>query len=193
MSIQSEIDRLNSIKERIRVNLVAQGIAVPEDAVLADMAEQILSVAGEPGVSATHSWEGTVLTITSASGTSSADLKGEKGEPANQDMFYAVYGVTTCAEMNEAYAAGMKIFCIVEEDEAYCPLYKRYNDSLYCFYRGGYYIYNSANNWFESVAYESTSNKTTAVTTESTDDQYPTAKAVYDLFNSIVNADEVSY
>ena len=35
---------------------------------------------GEDGVSATHSWNGTVLTITSASGTSSADLKGEKGD-----------------------------------------------------------------------------------------------------------------
>lgn len=35
---------------------------------------------GEPGVSVTHSWEGTVLTVTSASGTSSADLKGEPGE-----------------------------------------------------------------------------------------------------------------
>lgn len=28
----------------------------------------------------THSWNGTVLTITSDSGTSSADLKGEKGD-----------------------------------------------------------------------------------------------------------------
>ena len=32
------------------------------------------------GVSATHKWNGTVLTMTSASGTSSADLKGEKGD-----------------------------------------------------------------------------------------------------------------
>lgn len=31
---------------------------------------------GEDGVSVTHSWNGTVLTVTSASGTSSADLKG---------------------------------------------------------------------------------------------------------------------
>jgi hypothetical protein len=36
---------------------------------------------GKDGVSATHSWNGTVLSITSASGTSSADLKGEKGDP----------------------------------------------------------------------------------------------------------------
>ena len=35
---------------------------------------------GKNGISATHSWNGTVLTITSASGTSSADLKGEKGD-----------------------------------------------------------------------------------------------------------------
>lgn len=36
---------------------------------------------GEDGVSVTHSWDGTVLTITSASGTSSADLKGADGQP----------------------------------------------------------------------------------------------------------------
>ena len=35
---------------------------------------------GTDGVSATHSWNGTTLTITSASGTSSANLKGEKGD-----------------------------------------------------------------------------------------------------------------
>lgn len=35
---------------------------------------------GADGVSVTHSWNGTTLTVTSASGTSSADLKGEKGD-----------------------------------------------------------------------------------------------------------------
>lgn len=35
---------------------------------------------GNDGISATHSWNGTVLTITSASGTSSADLRGPKGD-----------------------------------------------------------------------------------------------------------------
>ena len=35
---------------------------------------------GADGVSCTHSWNGTTLTVTSASGTSSADLKGEKGD-----------------------------------------------------------------------------------------------------------------
>ena len=40
--------------------------------------------AGADGVSVTHSWNGTVLAITSASGTSSADLKGEKGDTGAQ-------------------------------------------------------------------------------------------------------------
>ncbi len=39
---------------------------------------------GSDGVSATHSWNGTVLTITSASGTSSADLKGTKGDKGDK-------------------------------------------------------------------------------------------------------------
>ena len=36
-------------------------------------------VDGKDGISVTHSWNGTVLTITSASGTSSSNLKGDKG------------------------------------------------------------------------------------------------------------------
>lgn len=35
--------------------------------------------AGKDGVSCTHSWSGTTLTVTSASGSTSANLKGEKG------------------------------------------------------------------------------------------------------------------
>ena len=39
---------------------------------------------GKDGVSCTHSWNGTTLTVTSASGSTSADLKGEKGEQGNK-------------------------------------------------------------------------------------------------------------
>lgn len=35
---------------------------------------------GADGIPATHYWDGTILVVTSASGTSSADLKGEKGD-----------------------------------------------------------------------------------------------------------------
>ena len=110
MSVQNSVDRLNAIKARIRTNLVAQGITVPEDTVLEEMAEQILSVAGQDGVSATHSWNGTVLTVTSASGTSSADLKGDKGDTGDPG-YTPVKGVDYFTEaektemVNEAAAA----------------------------------------------------------------------------------------
>ena len=42
--------------------------------------------AGAQGTGITHYWEGTKLFITSASGTSSADLKGEKGEGADIEV-----------------------------------------------------------------------------------------------------------
>lgn len=44
---------------------------------------------GSEGVSITHTWNGTVLEITSASGTSSADLKGDAGKSAYE---YAIEG-----------------------------------------------------------------------------------------------------
>lgn len=50
------------------------------------------------GMPCTHSWNGTILTITSASGTSSADLKGEKGDTAT----IAIGTVTTGAEGSSA-------------------------------------------------------------------------------------------
>lgn len=49
---------------------------------------QIVVTPGKDGVSATHRWNGTVLTITSASGTSSADLKGEKGDKPQKGVDY---------------------------------------------------------------------------------------------------------
>ena len=42
-----------------------------------------VTIKGGNGTSVTHSWDGTVLTVTSASGTSSADLRGPAGSDAN--------------------------------------------------------------------------------------------------------------
>lgn len=39
----------------------------------------VVGADGQDGVSVTHSWDGTTLTVTSASGTSSVDLKGQNG------------------------------------------------------------------------------------------------------------------
>ena len=50
---------------------------------------------GADGISATHSWYGTTLSITSASGTSSADLQGAPGTPGKngKDGYTPVRGV----------------------------------------------------------------------------------------------------
>lgn len=47
MSIQSQIDRINAVKARIGTNLVTQGVTVQPNAMLEEMAEQILSVGGK--------------------------------------------------------------------------------------------------------------------------------------------------
>ena len=61
------------------VNGSAPDGSVGEVTVLLELTDPAY-IKGEPGVSATHSWNGTVLTVTSASGSSSADLKGDKGD-----------------------------------------------------------------------------------------------------------------
>ncbi len=52
---------------------------------------------GEDGFSCTHKWNGTVLSVTSASGTSSADLKGDKG---NDGKNASIIGVTASVDEN---------------------------------------------------------------------------------------------
>ena len=66
---------------------------------------------GKDGVSATHSWNGTTLTITSASGTSSVNLKGEKGDtgeqgPAGADGRTPVKGTDYFTESDKQEIAG---------------------------------------------------------------------------------------
>ena len=41
---------------------------------------------GADGVPCTHAWNGTILTVTSASGTSSADLRGKDGADCRQRL-----------------------------------------------------------------------------------------------------------
>lgn len=56
---------------------------------------------GDPGIPVTHSWDGTVLTITSASGTSSANLIGPKGERGAEGKPFKILGTyNTIADLN---------------------------------------------------------------------------------------------
>ncbi len=57
-----------------------QGVQGPPGADGEDGQDGAPGADGADGVSCTHSWSGSVLTVTSASGTSSADLRGPKGD-----------------------------------------------------------------------------------------------------------------
>lgn len=61
---------------------------------------------GSAGKSCTHSWDGTTLTVTSASGTSSANLKGEKGDPYTLTEADKQYIVDTVLEALPTWEGG---------------------------------------------------------------------------------------
>ena len=99
--------------EAAQVSAEAASISASEAEGFAAEVEQRISEAisyiPEDGMPATHQWDGTVLTVTSASGTSSADLKGEKGdqgvqgeigEPGKSAFAYAQEGGYTGNEAN---------------------------------------------------------------------------------------------
>lgn len=61
---------------------------------------------GKDGTSVTHSWDGTVLKITSASGETSADLKGEKGDKGDKgDGFSIAKTYGSIAAMNAGFSS----------------------------------------------------------------------------------------
>lgn len=64
---------------------------------------------GKDGVSVTHSWNGTTLTVTSASGTSSANLKGEKGDKGDTGSTGADYVLTDADKTEIAEMAGANV------------------------------------------------------------------------------------
>lgn len=88
---EDDVETLSRIvgAETARVNAEAAREANAKQAVndinaLRESLEEMRDSGDFVGKSATHSWEGSVLTISSASGTSSADLKGPQGEKGDK-------------------------------------------------------------------------------------------------------------
>ena len=68
--------------------------------------EEMRDSGGLAGASATHYWNGTVLTIHSASGTSSADLKGERGEKGDTGLGFSISKTyESIAQMSAGFAS----------------------------------------------------------------------------------------
>lgn len=87
----TKISRIFKVNRR---NKPADYVFTPEEQMtiqeIKDIAQSVRDDAdsgkfdGKDGVSATHEWDGTTLVVTSASGTSSADLKGGKGDKGDK-------------------------------------------------------------------------------------------------------------
>lgn len=61
-------------------------------------------IPGENGISATHSWDGSTLTISSASGTSSMDLKGPQGDQGPKgENGYSIYHINRSLSVDPRY------------------------------------------------------------------------------------------
>ena len=63
--------------------------------------ERLPDSGGEGGTSITHEWDGTVLKVTSASGTSSADLKGDNGISVSHSWNKSTLTITSASGTSE--------------------------------------------------------------------------------------------
>lgn len=107
--------------------------------------------------------------------------------------FEAIYDFTTAAEIEAAYQAGMTI--TMNNNGVIFYLRERLNENMFVFTTAPYYvdtfkeIYIYTNKvdgitWSSSVTKaEPTSNKVTTIDANSTNKQYPSAKAVFDFVN----------
>lgn len=112
-------------------------------------------------------------------------------------LFYCTYGTTTFAQVTAALGAGKM------------PIVKTFPSGTYYIFAGlvtansyGFsslydttskiLLVDTSNNWTTTTTtLETTTNKVTSVSDQSTDTQYPTAKAVYDLATNLDNG--ISY
>jgi len=91
LNTSSKNDLVEAINEILRlVGTGVGGTVDPEqiERIVEDYLENNPPEDGQDGISATHSWEGTVLTMTSASGTSKVDLQGPKGDDGISPHIY---------------------------------------------------------------------------------------------------------
>lgn len=115
----------------------------------------------------------------------SAEVSGlsEKVDELGQPIFKAVYGETTYNAIKSAYKSGMVVHC---DYIGNCYVLSRIdNNNAYLTCTLGTIVYrimcSSASTWANATfETEQVKNKTTSLSSASTDTQYPSAKAVYD-------------
>ena len=133
--------------------------------------------------------------------------KSSRGEDAEENVFVAEYGVTTYDEIAEASAAGKAVFC--KYNNAICSLYTLgASNAPNAIFAANYgdtelsVVLGADGEWsYVYTTLQRKSNMTGTISSESTNSQYPSAKAVYEYGQTLVDAvlaalpdgDEVSY
>lgn len=114
---------------------------------------------------------------------------------AKSDVFKAIYGVTTYEEIKAAYDSGKVVHC---DYESLCYVLSRLNENVVYFettmMTTNYVIYCNANTnkWSPlNTSLEKSTNKVTSLSSASTDTQYPSAKAVYDILQNVGGGSDV--
>ena len=110
------------------------------------------------------------------------------------NVFIAEYGVTTAQEIQDALDGDKIVVCHTIEYNEDCYYWLGVNANAYFRFQRfitGFYYYctydKNTNKWAKgSGALQDTSQKVTSITSSSTNNQYPTAKAVYDYVSGIV-------
>ncbi len=127
---------------------------------------------------------GAIVYSVSMEGVWSQDVREYEQE---DDIFVAIYGVTSGGEIYSARMEGKVCFCKMSNYEPILPL--TYFDSSriakFTAHCGGYIRQWTVegNQWTESYEYRT---KASEISSGSTDDEIPTAKAVYDYVNSLL-------
>lgn len=112
------------------------------------------------------------------------------GNIDTNNVFVAVYGTTTVAEIETAIAANKVVICY-RNDVFYRLSYRNYNYYYFAASAasGTYFLKLSrdGNNTWSTLTsvFETTLNKVTTISSSSTNDQYPSAKCVYDIVGDI--------
>ena len=110
-------------------------------------------------------------------------------------LFFGTYGTTTLAQVNQALSEGK--LPIIKSGDKTCVYFQTTASAHYfgCVYQNGGISYNlrlmltvvGTGNWSSAnIRFEDGANKTDVLSASSTNTEYPSAKAVWDLVDTTV-------
>lgn len=183
MSIESEINRINQNIQDSLSAVASKGVEVPEGA----NSDDLPGLINEITFSEEDGGDSVIKYI------ESMDTENRIPIRSLDSGMYILYGRFIPYEGSTStftFSTGMLVSIIKQTSVSYIQIFYSKNNTIQ-------YLEITDESVFRRDAklidMESKANMTTIIDENSDDEHYPSAKAVWDLFNSIVNADEVEY